>query len=305
MNNLFLQQKNMKRMLYALVPITIFGIFLFGWRVLAVVLISNIVAVITEYLFIKGKKNGRISMAVFVSGTLLALSLPPTIPFWMVAIGAIVGISFGKMVFGGFGMNLFNPAIVGRTFIYISFANALTLRWLKPFTSWPGGFVYFQNLNNLTSATPLILFRDSGKLTEIPELLFGIIPGSIGETSTLLILLTGIYLILTKTAKWQPILATLGSFLLFSWFFRSQNPLPFLLSGGIIFGAVYMTTDPVSMPKDKRTIWIYGIIIGSLTAFIRKFSLFVGGFSFALLIANTFSPIIEYGFKQIKAKRSK
>ncbi len=128
MNNIILKQKMMNKVLYALVPIIFFSIYLFGWRVLAVLLVSNLFAFLTEYMFIRKKKFGKVSMAVFVTGTLLALTLPPTIPFWMAAVGSIVAIGFGKMVFGGFGMNVFNPAIVGRTFIYISFPNAMTMK---------------------------------------------------------------------------------------------------------------------------------------------------------------------------------
>jgi len=302
MQKLFLHQKNMKRMLYALLPITLFSIFLFGWRTLVVVFTANLFALLTEYAFIRKKKNGKISMAVFVTGTLLGLSLPPTIPFWITAVGSIIAIMFGKMVFGGFGMNPFNPAIVGRTFIYISFANALTVKWVKPFTSLPGGFVAWRNTGLLTSATPLISFRDTGMLTDLKELFFGFVPGSLGETSAFLILIAAIYLVITKTAKWQPIVATIVSFLVFSSIFRAQNPLPFLFSGSIMFGATFMVTDPVSMPRDKKTIWIYGLLVGSLTALIRKYSLFVGGFSFALLLANTFSPIIDFGFSRLKKR---
>ena len=140
MKKYFMIQKNMRAMLIAMTPLVLFSVFLFGWRVLAVLAITNISAVITEYLFVRKKKAGKISMAVFVSAFILTLSIPPTIPLWMAAVGSIVAITFGKMVFGGFGTNIFNPAMVGRTFIYVSFANAMTVNWLKPFTSLPGGF---------------------------------------------------------------------------------------------------------------------------------------------------------------------
>ena len=300
MNSLFMKQKNMQKVLLALIPILLFSIFLFGWRVLIVVLVSNLAAVFTEYLFIRSKKNGKISQACFVTGTLLALSLPPTIPFWMAAVGAIIGIAFGKMVFGGFGMNVFNPAMVGRTFIYISFANAMTVRWLQPFTSLPGGFAAYQQLDSITSASPISIFRESGTIEKISNLFFGFIPGSIGETSALLILIAGIYLIFTKTAKWQVMLSVLVSFSLFSLLFYKVNPLPFIISGGFMFGMVFIITDPVSMPKNKQAVWIYGFLVGFLTVFIRKFSLFAEGFMFAILLANTFMPIVEYGLNSKK-----
>jgi len=116
-----LKQAIMNRVLYALIPSTIFAVYLFGWRILAVILAANIAGYLTEYLFIRNKKGGKVSMACFVTATLVAMTLPPTIPLWMSAVGAVIAIAFGKMVFGGFGTNPFNPAILGRTFIYVSF----------------------------------------------------------------------------------------------------------------------------------------------------------------------------------------
>jgi len=302
MNKILLKQKMMNKVLYSLVPIVFFSIYLFGWRVLVVILVSNLFAFLTEYMYIRKKKFGKVSIAVFVTGTLLALTLPPTIPFWMAAVGSVVAIGFGKMVFGGFGMNVFNPAIVGRTFIYISFPNAMTMQWLKPIIKFPAGISVWQNPSLITRATPIIEFNNSAKIAELPQLFLGTISGSMGETSALLILLAGIYLLITKTAKWQAILSILISFALFTLIFYSKNPLPFMLSGGLMFGAIFMITDPVSMPKNKVAIWIYGLLVGFLTVFIRKFSLFTEGFMFALLLGNTFMPIIEFGLNQVKVK---
>lgn len=302
MSKLFLKQGIMNKVLYALIPITIFSIFLFGWRVLFILAITNIFAAITEYAFIRKRKNGRISMAVFVTGSLLALILPPTVPFWIAAVGAVFGVAFGKMVFGGFGMNVFNPAIVGRTFVYISFPKAMTITWLEPFQSLPGGFAVFQRSEMITKATPMTILENSNTNLPLTDLFWGFIPGSAGETSAVLILLAGIYLILTKTAKWQPILSLLASFIVFSFIFNGLNTIYLILSGGVLFGTVFMITDPISMPKNKYSIWLYGIIVGFLTVIIRKYSLFTEGFMFALLIANVFMPIIDYSFNKLKIK---
>ena len=299
MNKILMKQVMMNRVLIALAPIVILSIFLFGWRVLAVVAIANIAAFVTEYLFIRQRKSGKVSMAVFVTGTLLALTLPPTIPFWIAIVGSVVAVAFGKMVFGGFGMNIFNPAIVGRTFIYISFPKAMQTTWLEPWINFPGGFASWMNTGHITSATPIATLTQPDIAPCWIKLFLGFIPGSIGETSALLIVFAGLYLITSKTAKWQPILATLASFAVFSLLFYGGNPLPMLLSGGLMFGAVFMVTDPVSMPKRKDAIWIYGILVGFLTVFIRKFSLFPEGFMFALLLANTMMPIIEYGLGKL------
>lgn len=302
MKALFMRQKMMDKVLLALSPIMVFSVFLFGWRVFVLILVSNFFAVLTEYLFVRKKKNGKVSSAAFVTGTLLALSCPPTLPFWMAAVGAMVAIGFGKMVYGGFGMNMFNPAIVGRTFIYISFPNAMTVQWLKPFGNIPGGFAAWSNIDAITTATPIANFNATGISESVSKLFWGIIPGSAGETSALLIILAAIYLLITKTAKWQVMLSVLLSFTLFTLIFYRLNPLPFILSGGFLFGAVFMITDPVSLPKNIKAIWIYGFLVGFLTVFIRKFSLFTEGFMFALLLGNTFMPIIEFGLNKVKVK---
>ncbi len=303
-----MKQPVMNRVLYALVPSLILSVYMFGIRVLAVVLVANIFAWLTEFLFIRSKKGGKVTMAVFVTGSLLALTLPPTIPLWIAAVGSVVAVAFGKMVYGGFGMNVFNPAILGRTFIYVSFPQEMTIRWLKPYLpgDFPGGLIRWVGESRLqTSATILGEFRSTGEfLHPLGEAFMGFVPGSIGETSAILILISAAYLIYTKTAKWQPMVATSISMLLFSFIFYPQvNPLYFFVSGGAIFGIVYMTTDPVSQAKNKYGIWIYGLMIGFLTVFIRRYSLFAEGFMFALLITNSFMPIIEYGLdKMMKPK---
>lgn len=305
-----MKQTVMNRVLYALVPLLVFSIYLFGWRVCAIVLVSNLAAFLTEYLFIRNKKNGKVTMAVFVTGTLLALTLPPTIPFWIAAVGSIVAVTFGKMVFGGFGLNMFNPAILGRTFIYISFPQQMTIHWFKPymFSDFPGGLLRWTAAPAMrTGATILSQIRNTGS-TEytISNAFWGTIPGSIGETSALLIILAAVYLIITKTAKWQPMLATTLSLVISGLiFYPQQNPLFSLVTGGALFGVVYMTTDPVSQAKGKLAIWIYGVLIGFLTVFIRRYSLFYEGMMFAILLVNAFMPMIEFGLGQLQKPKAK
>lgn len=298
----------MNKVLYSLIPLMIFAIYLFGWRVLAVVGVANIFAYITEYMFIYKKKGGKVSMAAFVTATLVAMTLPPTIPLWISAVGAIVSIAFGKMVFGGFGTNIFNPAILGRTFVYISFPNQMTISWIKPFTGFPGGFYFWSNNKTMETGATILNQHRMGveDIHRLSDAFIGFIPGSLGETSALLIILSGVYLILSKTAKWQPMLGTAASILLFNViFFPASNPLYFLFSGGAMFGIVFMTTDPVSQPKGKLSIWIYAILIGFLTVFIRRFSLFAEGFMFALLLANSFMPLIDYGVESLSKAGAK
>lgn len=298
MNQWIMKQPVMNKVLYSLIPIVLFAVFLYGWRALCVVIVTNGAAFITEYMMLRKKKGGKVSMAVFVTGTLLALTLPPSIPYWIAIVGAVFGVFFGKMVYGGFGMNIFNPAIVGRTFIYVSFPKEMTVIWWKPFSILPGGFVQYMPYNAVTTATPMTTYRDTHALQPLWDLFSGITPniggGCMGESSALLLLLVACYLIATKAAKWQPMVACLLSFTLFSLLFYHENPLYFLFSGGIIFGSILMITDPISMAKTAPGIWIYGALVGFLTVFIRRYSLFIEGFMFALLLGNTFMPIIEY-----------
>lgn len=300
-----LKQPIMNRVLYSLLPVMLFAIYLFGWRCLAIVAIANIAAYGTEYLFIARKKNGKVSMAAFVTATLFAMTLPSTIPLWIPAVGAAFSIAFGKMVFGGFGTNIFNPAILGRTFVYVSFPNQMTVSWIKPFSGFPGGFTKWCGSAAMeTGATILNQHRMGiGHLYSFQEAFLGFVPGSLGETSALLIILAGLYLIYTKTAKWEPMLGTALSMILFSFiFFPGANPLYFLVSGGAMFGIVFMTTDPVTQPKGRLALWIYALLIGFLTVFIRRFSLFAEGFMFALLLTNAFMPLIEYVLERFSAK---
>ncbi|MEF3694170.1 MAG: RnfABCDGE type electron transport complex subunit D [Candidatus Cloacimonadota bacterium] len=305
-----LKQPMMNRVLYALVPSLIFAVYLFGWKALAIVLVANIAAYFTEYLFVYKKKGGKVSMACFVTGTLVAMTLPPTLPLWISAVAAIISIAFGKMVFGGFGTNPFNPAILGRTFVYVSFPQQMTVSWVKPFAlhQFPGGFLHWTAPEGMmTSATILGQYRLNQPISyNLMDALLGFIPGSLGESSALLIILAAIYLIITKTAKWQPILGTTLSILVFNLiFYPKENPLFLLLTGGAIFGIVYMTTDPVSQAKGKYGIWIYSLLIGFLTVYIRKFSLFAEGFMFALLLTNALMPIIEYALDKYLPKEKK
>lgn len=308
--NIFIKQQVMNRVIYALLPLLLIGIYLFGLKVLAITAVSNLAAFTTEYLFIRKKKGGKVTMAVFVTGTLLALSLPPTISLWVAAVGSAFAVAFGKMVFGGFGLNIFNPAIVGRTFVYISFPQQMTVAWLNPYLlkDFPGGLARWTAEPALrTSATILSQLRNTGEATfSSLDAFWGFIPGSAGETSALLIILAGIYLIASRTAKWQPMVATTLSLLICNIiFFPQQNPLLGLLAGGALFGIVYMTTDPVSQAKGKHAIWLYGGLIGFLTVFIRRYSLFYEGMMFAILLTNGIMPLIEYLIDNLILKKRK
>jgi len=296
---MFQKQLMMRKVLYALAPILVFSIYLYGIRVLFLGILTFGAAYLTEYLFLKNQKNKKVTEAVLVTAALYLLSLPPLTPYWIAIIGIIFGVGFGKMAFGGFGRNVFNPAIVGRLFIYISFPTTMN-KWMIP-TKY--------GVDSVASATPLIESKISGALTSSLDLFLGVRAGSIGESAIILILLGGAYLIKTKTANWKTMAGTLiGYILLQGALFATGNPISPLngiLSGSFLFVTVFMVTDPVSAPKKPKSIWIYGIMIGASIALIRNFSLFPEGTSFAILLGNLFAPLLDEIFNKINQNKKK
>ncbi len=308
----FMKQVLMRKVIYSLIPLVLASIYFFGWKSLTLIIWSNIIGVITEWIFVRNT-TGKVSEAVFVTATLFALTLPPGTPYWVAALGIIFGVVFGKMVFGGFGRNVFNPALVARAFVYICFPAPLTTGWHAASANGLGGFTRYltQPIDVLSSATPMLIFRSSRNMVSYNDLLFGNIGGSLGETSAIIIILAAVYLIYTKTASWENMLSmvigfvTLSSALHYLGMERIPNPLFGLLSGGFLFAAVFMITDPVSSPKTREGKWIYGIAVGMITVMIRGFAVFAGGVMFAVLIGNTFAPIIDEGVKYFKKFRKR
>lgn len=297
-------QANMIVVLTALAPLGVAAVFWYGWRAFAVLAVTNAAAFATERYFTR-QRGEPVTSAVFVTGSLLALSLPPQIPLWMCVVGAVVGVAFGKELFGGMGRNVFNPALVGRAFLYVCFPTALTAGWVEPlalgWTHWVADAV--------TSATPLPLLA-RGEAVELGRLFLGAVPGSLGESSKGLILLGGAYLVWKKVASWEIVLSTIGvyalctaAFRLFGWG-AGPDPLSGVLAGGFLYGAVFMATDPVSANRTRPGKVAYGAIIGLSTALIRDFGNFPEGIMFAILLGNTMGPIAEVGLGAWKARRS-
>ncbi len=307
LSTMFMKQKMMRTVIISLIPLILSSIYFFGWRTFILLSIVTIFGVITEYIFEK-KNNKKVSEAIFVTCILYTMTLPPSIPYWIAVVGIIFGVVFGKEVFGGFARNVFNPALVARAFVYVSFPAPLTIYWSKASQGFPGGFgVYLtESIEAISQATPMLIFRETGKLTSFSELLMGNVSGSIGETSAVLIILAGIYLIYKKVASWETMagcfvgFAGLSSILYFMGNSQIPNPIFGILAGGFLFGTIFMATDPISSPKTKEGRWIYGIIIGVVTVIIRGYALFAGGMMFAILIGNTFAPIIDEGVKAYK-----
>lgn len=300
----------MRTVLISLIPIIIASVYFFGWRTIVLLGVVTLAGLGTEWIFSK-KYNRKVSEAVFVSCILYTLTLPSTTPFWIAAVGIIFGIMFGKEVFGGFGRNVFNPALVGRALVYVSFPAPLTIEWTKAAGGSLGGFTSYvtEGIEAVSQATPMLLFRDTGVLTSFKDLLIGNVSGSIGETSAILIILAAIYLIYNKVASWQIMAGVLigftglNSILYFLGNNQIPNPIFGILAGGLLFGTVFMATDPISAPKTKGGKWIYGVLIGIITVIIRGYALFAGGMMFAILIGNTFAPIIDEGVRYYQKSR--
>ncbi len=303
----------MHKVLLSLVPVILLAAFLFGLRILLLLGVVCLTGCFVEYgamRLVNGSK-AKVTEAALVSCFLFTLSLPPATPYWIAMLGIAFGLFFGKGVFGGFGRNIFNPALIGRCFIYISFPASMTVRWSAPFTSFPGGLIRYDGGSDVISgATPMIQLQNGLEQTGYLDLLTGFIAGSLGETSALLIILAGIYLIITKTASWKIMASCLLSFTLLNTILyltglSQADPLFSLLSGGFLFATVFMATDPVSAPAQETSRVLYGILIGLTAVVIRQFSLFTEGIMFAILVANAFGPLIDRQVRQLSERRKK
>lgn len=298
----------MMRVCYALTPLVFASIYLFGWRSLVLMGIILLCGMITEALFAipKGKP---VTSAVFVTGMIFALSLPPTLPFWMAIVGIIVGVAVGKMMFGGFGQNVFNPAMVGRCFIYITFPLQMTNRWVEPIWGGWGGFARWSaSLDTISRATPLVKLRQGGFIPW-EDLISGHTSGSLGETSALLILAGGLFIIARKAASWRLALSCLLGGIACSGILRlagfSNIPSPFatLLAGSFLFGSFFVVTEPVSGAKTKPGQWLYGGLTGTLIVILRGFSNFSEGVMFSVLIMNAFVPILDQTVRYLQTRK--
>ena len=271
------------------------GVYFYGWRVLAMVIVSYIAGGLTEIIFAIARRKS-IEEGFLVTGLIFPLTLPPTLPLWMVGVGSIFGVFFGKEVFGGTGRNIFNPALVGRVFLSVAFPEYFATHWMNPIPG--GGFTYY-TADTITSATPLINFKTAHTLTPLSSLLLGTVPGSAGETFRIGIILGGLALILMRVVDWRiPLsyLATVGFAAFLGNTFSPEKfapPLFQLLGGGLLLGAFFMATDPVSSPLSFEGKWIYGILLGIFTVLIRALSGFPEGVMFAILLGNAFAPLID------------
>lgn len=261
------------------------GIYFFGFYALSVIAVSVVVAVLTEYAVKKLRKRAFVmDGSVVVTGLLLALILPPTIPLWMVAIGSIFSIAIVKEAFGGLGHNIFNPALGARAFMTASFATEMTKWYL------PTGF----GVDAITSATPLsgISAWQPFDPSVYQTLFLGNIAGCIGETSVLLILVGGAFLLARGIINWRIPVVYIGVVALMA-LGLGEDPLFHILTGGLMIGAFFMATDYVTSPLTNRGKLVFSVALGILTMLIRRFAGMPEGVTYSILFMNAFTPLID------------
>ena len=288
--------KNMYGVLIALIPAFLVSLYCFGLGALIVTATSVLACVIFEYLiqrFLMKKEPTLCDGSAILTGVLLAFNVPSNLPIWIILIGALAAIGIGKMSFGGLGNNIFNPALVGRVFLLISFPAQMT--------TWPVPDVFPMTYTDAeTGATILSSLHEGGApLPAMVDMLIGRIGGSLGEVSAIALLLGFAFMLWKKIITWHIPVSILATVFVFTGILYLVNPTvyvnPFihLLSGGLLPGSIFMATDYVTSPMSKNGMIVYGIGIGLLTAVIRIFGSYPEGMSFAILIMNAFTPLIN------------
>ena len=289
----------------AILPATLASVYFFGLRAILIIAVSYIAGFFVEFMFAAVRKH-KIHEGFLVTGLIYPLVLPPTTPLWIVAVGVMFGTFFGKEIFGGTGRNIFNPALVGRLFITIAFPATMTTSWLMPITDatfaekWLTPFADTSITDAITAATPLAIYKTTKVMASIPDLLTGHTAGSMGETCRIAIILGGLFLIFTKVANWRIPITYLASVFVFAAIgnhFMSDTiapPVFQLFTGGLLFGAFFMATDPVTSPFTSVGKYTFGIMCGILTILIRSFSGYVEGVMFSIVIMNAFAPLIDH-----------
>lgn len=302
-------KKNMYRVLLALIPAFGISTLFFGWEAYIVTLIAVLGCVLAEYAiqrYLMQVPTTITDGSAALTGVLLAFNLPANLPWWIVLLGAIFAIAVGKMSFGGLGSNVFNPALAGRVFLLISFPAQMT--------SWPKPKIFnFSGIDVGTGATPLEIVKQASKNGKIQDLsdsmglifdmISGDVGGSLGEVSALALIVGGIYLIWKKVISWHIPVSILGTVIAFTTLLylydgtRYVDPFFHIFSGGLMLGAIFMATDYATSPMTYKGMIVYGIGIGLITVLIRVFGSYPEGVSFAILIMNAVTPLINVYMK--------
>ena len=301
-------RKIMYRVILALVPALLVALYYFGWYALRLTLVTVITCMLTEWLIQMFLIKGPITIndgSAAVTGLLLAFNVPANLPIWMAIVGSVVAIGIGKMAFGGLGKNPFNPALVGRVFMLVSFPTAMTT-WPQVQPVFAKGFF----ADAVTGPTPLGILKESGLETleqmgdmQFLDMVLGNRGGAFGEMCTAALLLGGLYLIIRKVIDFATPLSILLTVYVFTGICHLIDPTVYiapqyhLVYGGLILGAFFMATDMVTSPMTLRGKLLFGFGIGVITVVIRLWGAYPEGVSFAILIMNAFTPLINKAFK--------
>jgi electron transport complex protein RnfD len=298
-------QRVMVDVLLALLPPSLVAVWWFGLSAVLVLLASTLGALVTEAALTGHDRWRNLGDgSAVVTGLVLGLTLPPSLPLWMAALGGAVSIALGKAAWGGLGHNLFNPALVGRAFLQAAFPIAVTT-WVPPAgpLALYNGTLALPFLRGapdaVTAATPLGLMKFQHQATPLTDLFAGTVAGSLGETSAAAILLGGLWLVVRRACDWRvpaSMLLAAGGVAAALWMAQPQrypSPLFVLLSGGLLYGAVYMATDPVTAPVSPAGRWLFGAGAGVLVVVIRFWGGLPEGVMYAILLMNAVAPLIE------------
>jgi electron transport complex protein RnfD len=286
----------------ALLPVLFHSVFRFGLHALAIIVLSILSCLASEVAMLKVMRR-RLSItdgSAVLTGLLLSFTLPPAVPLWMPVLGGVFAITIAKQLFGGFGHNFVNPALAGRAFLQVSWPSIMNTAWMPP----NGGTL--SGLDTVTSATPLTLLKSPAYFgmqaadintlnsTALKELFLGRVGGCIGETSAVLLLVGGLFLVLVNVADLRIVTGYLCSFGILALSLPTKGNLLFhMFSGGLILGAFFMATDWVTTPVTKKGRWIFGAGCGILTIIIRVWGSYPEGVCYAILIMNVFTPLID------------
>ena len=298
-------KKIMYRVILALVPALLVAIYYFGWYALRLTIVTVAACMLTEWLIQKFLIKGPVTItdgSAAVTGLLLAFNVPANLPIWMAIAGSVVAIGIAKMPYGGLGKNPFNPALVGRVFMLVSFPTAMT--------TWPQANPIFEKgffADAVTGPTPLGLLKESGATSldhmQFVDMVLGNRGGAFGEICAVALILGGLYLIIRKVIDWQTPLSILLTVFVFTGICWLINPTQYIapwyhiVYGGLILGAFFMATDMVTTPMTVKGKIIFGLGVGVITVVIRLWGAYPEGVSFAILIMNAFTPLINKAFK--------
>lgn len=322
-------KRAMMFVIFALIPALLFGTWNIGYehylsysqtpgfwpdfvyglgKIIPLIIVSYVVGLGIEFIFAQ-IRHEEVNEGYLVTGLLIPLIVPPDLPLWELAVGVAFAVLFGKEVFGGTGMNVFNPALVARAFIFFAYPSSMS-----------GGQVWIADkLDSFSGATPLgkLLTNtaptlDHLGLPSVHDMFFGFMPGSVGETSTFLILIGGLFLLITGVANWRTMLSVFAGGLIMGllfnlWGANAYMTLPaweHFIMGGFAFGAVFMATDPVTSAQTNKGRYIYGFFIGMMAILIRVFNpAYPEGMMLAILLANVFAPLMDYFVVKANVKK--